>query len=56
MARYTIEINYKASINVDVDGMDEGDALAKAREIAEEADMKEFVFSNELESRVVSVH
>ena len=42
--RYTIKFNYNASIVVDVEGEfhDEGEALDKAREIAEDANINEF--------------
>lgn len=56
MARkYTIEFNYNASIVVEVKGNfnDEGEALDKAREIAEDADIKEFTINKELESRIL---
>jgi hypothetical protein len=53
--QYTIELNYVASIRVTVNGdfRDEGEALDKARNMAEDADMNEFTIGNELESRII---
>jgi hypothetical protein len=53
--QYTIELNYVASIKVTVNGdfRDEGEALDKARNMAEDADMNEFTIGNELESRII---
>lgn len=53
--QYTIELNYVASIRVTVNGefKDEGEALDKARNVAEDADMNEFTLGNELESRIL---
>ena len=50
---YTIQMNYNATITVDVDAKDEGEALSKARELAEEADIKEFSICGERESQIV---
>lgn len=57
MSKYTIKFNYNASIIVEVDGdfRNEGVALDKAREIAEDADINEFNISEEKESRILSV-
>ena len=55
MAIYTIKIEYKAHYMATVDAKDEGDALHKAREMAEEADANDFVLTEENESRVVSI-
>ena len=38
MGKYKIQYNFNASIIVDVDAKDEGEALDKGRNIAEEAD------------------
>ena len=51
--RYTIQQNYVASIICDVDAKDEGDALSKAREMAEDADNSEFTIENEQESVIL---
>ena len=53
--RYTIEFNYKASITVDVEGdfKDEGEALDKAKEIAEDADPNEFSIGEEMETKII---
>lgn len=57
MRKYTIQLNYNASIIVDVnveDGQDaEGRALDAARTIAEEADIKEFTICGERESQIL---
>ena len=50
---YTIQMNYNATITVDVDAKDEGEALSKARELAEEADIKEFSICGERESQII---
>lgn len=50
---YTIEINYKASIRHVVEAEDEGMALDKARMLAEESDITDFVLTSELESRII---
>ena len=56
MGTYTIESTYKVVITHTVEGNDEGEALDKARTMAEEADMEEFVIVEELESQIVSNH
>lgn len=58
MQNYVIEFNYMASIRVSVNGefANEGEALAKAREQAEDADINEFNIGNELESRILEVN
>ena len=57
MRKYTIQLNYNASIVVDVnveDGEDaEGRALDAARTIAEEADIREFTICGERESQIL---
>lgn len=53
MAQYTIELNYKVSITQTVEANDEGEALDKARNLAEEADMDEFVIIEELETQMI---
>lgn len=50
--RFNVTINYRASFCADVEGNDEGEALAKARELAEGADKDDFVFNGELETQV----
>ena len=51
---FTIRCNYNASIVVDVVADNEGDALSKAREMAEEADINEFAICGERESQILS--
>ena len=53
MAKYKIQYNYNASIVVEVDAKDEGDALEKGRNIAEEADIKQFTICGEREAQIV---
>ena len=53
MRKYTIQLNYNASIIVDVAGNDEGEALDNARNLAEEADIKEFTICGERESQIL---
>ena len=50
---YSIQMNYTASIIVDVDAENEGEALNKAREIAEDADIREFSICGEGESQIL---
>lgn len=50
---YIIELNYNARITQTVEADNEGDALEKARNLAEEADMKDFILTNENESRII---
>ena len=54
MATFIIQCNYNASIVVEVDAKDEGEALEKARNKAEEADLKEFVICGERESQILN--
>jgi hypothetical protein len=51
--KYTIQLNYNASIVVDVTAENEGEALDKARDIAEDADMHQFTIGSENESRIL---
>jgi hypothetical protein len=53
MGRYKIQYNYNASIIVEVNGKDEGEALEKGRNIAEEADIKQFTICGEKEAQIV---
>jgi hypothetical protein len=39
-----------------IEANDEGEALDKARNLAEEADMNDFVVVEELESQIISTH
>ena len=54
MSRYVIAVNYDASYVAEVDAKDEGEALGKARAMAEEADVREFQIRNEKESCILS--
>lgn len=55
--KYTIKLNYNASIIVDVEVDEtpdaEGKALEKARDIAEDADIREFTIGAERESEIL---
>jgi hypothetical protein len=53
MGKYKIQYNYNASIIVEVDANDEGEALEKGRNIAEEADIKQFTICGEKESQII---
>ena len=53
MRKYTIQMNYNASIIVEVLANDEGEALDKARDKAEDADIRQFTISSENESRIL---
>jgi len=54
MAKFKVQCNFNASIVVEVDAKDEGEALDMARNMAEEADVKEFVICGERESQILS--
>lgn len=61
MTKYTIQMNYIASmvVEVEVEGHGpelEGIAMDKAREIAEDADMREFTINSEVESKILSIN
>lgn len=53
MGKFKIQYNFNASIVVEVDGKDEGDALEKGRRIAEDADIKQFTICGERESQIL---
>ncbi len=53
MKKYTIQLNYNASIVVEVNANDEGEALDKARDKAEDADIKQFTICGERESQII---
>ena len=53
MRKYTIQYNYNASIVVEVNANDEGEALEKGRNIAEDADIKQVTIGNERESQII---
>lgn len=53
MGRYVIQMNYNASIVVEVNADDEGQALDKARDKAEDADIREFTIGSENESKIL---
>lgn len=55
MARYTVELNYDAKITVEVFADNEGDALDRARDKAEDADIRQFTIANEGISRIINV-
>ena len=47
MRKFQIQLNYNASIVVDVEAEDEGEALDKARDLAEDADNRQFTIHGE---------
>ena len=53
MHKYTIQMNYNASIVVEVMADDEGQALDKARDRAEDADIRQFTIGSENESKIL---
>ena len=53
MRNYTIQMNYTASLIVEVLPNDEGEALDKARDKAEDADIRQFTIGSENESRIL---
>lgn len=56
MKKYTIQINYTASIVVEVSANDEGEALDLARDKAEDADIRQFTLGNELPSKILRTY
>ena len=54
MHKYTIQMNYNASIVVEVMANDEGEALNKARDKAEDADIRQFTIGGEDVSRILA--
>ena len=52
---YTVQLNNIASITLDVEANDEGEALQKARDLAEEAPMSSFSILEELQSNILNV-
>jgi hypothetical protein len=53
MNKFKIQYNFNASIVVEVEAKDEGDALEKGRNIAEEADIKQFTLCGEREAQIL---
>ena len=53
--QYTIELNYVTAFTVEVEANDEGEALTKARELAEMAPMSRFHIVEETQTRVLNV-
>ena len=56
MPLYDFELNYNARIVHTVEARDEGEALYKARTMAEESDIHDFSLTDERESRVINIH
>ena len=56
MPVYDIELNYNARIVHTVEAADEGEALDKARTLAEESDIHDYALTDERESRVLLIH
>ena len=55
MSIYTVEIAYNAKFIATVEANDEGEALHKAREVAEETDADEFILTEERDSKIISI-
>ena len=57
MSKYTIRVSYLATLDVTVEGdfNDEGEALDKAQDIAEETDIQQFTLGAEKESQILRV-
>lgn len=53
MKRYSIQCNYKAHFIAEVEAEDEGEALNKAREMAEDADISDFTIGAEDEFQIL---
>lgn len=54
MANYTVELNFNACITLDVEASDQGEAFAKARELADIAPMSSFTITSENEARIIN--
>lgn len=52
---YSVEMNYAATITFDVKANDEGEALQKARDLAEQAPMSSFSIVEENRARITNV-
>ena len=53
MQKFIVELNYNAFITCEVYGENEGEALDKARDMAEEADIRQFVLNGENNAKVI---
>ena len=53
MRKFTVQMNYCASIVVEVNAEDEGEALDKARDMAEDADIRQFTIGDEMASKIL---
>lgn len=53
MSKYTIQLNYLASYTCDVYADNEGEALDKARDMAEDADIKQFNIFGERNAEIL---
>ena len=53
MGKFVVQLNYNASIELSVDANDEGEALDKARDMAEDADIRQFTLCGENDSRIL---
>ncbi len=51
--KFTIQMNYNASYIAEVYANDEGEALDKAREMAEDADIRQFTIVSENETKIL---
>jgi hypothetical protein len=51
---YTIKLKYDCEITKVVEANDEGEALDKARNLAEDADMQEYTLLEEKESQIIN--
>ena len=52
--KFKIQCNFIASYTTEVEAKDEGEALDKARNMAAEADLKEYVICGERESQILN--
>lgn len=53
MEKFTIQMNYNATMTLVVEAENEGEALDKARDIAEDADIRQFTICNENEAKIL---
>lgn len=52
---YSVQLNFLTQINLDVEAQDEGEALQKARDIANQAPMSSFSIIEEERSQITNI-
>ena len=54
MGTFTVELNFNACITLDVEASDQGEALSKARELADIAPMSSFTITSENNAQIIN--